>query len=83
LGVAQLKEILRVNNQKLTGTKDELLLRVGEGMVNGALPKCSECGGGNLHLSATYDKVFCKGFMDDDDVGHNFTQTVYYSMFLF
>jgi len=67
LSVAQLKDILRANNQRLNGNKDDLLVRIGEGMTNGALPKCSECGGGNLHFTNTYDKVFCKGFMDDED----------------
>jgi len=66
LTAPKLKDILRTNSQKITGNKDELLLRIGEGMANGALPKCPKCGGGYLNLSEDFETAACKGFMDDD-----------------
>jgi len=63
--INSLKEMLRHNNQPVTGVKNELIKRVSHGKVKGALPKCPKCFGGNL-AEKTPGKFKCKGFMDDD-----------------
>jgi len=49
--IEELKGLLRLNNQLLSGTKGELLRRLVDCAVNGALPPCSNCGG-HLHPEA-------------------------------
>jgi len=44
----ELKGILRLNNQVLGGTKIDVLRRVADAVVFGALPQCPNCGG-HLH----------------------------------
>lgn len=66
LTVADLKAILKRNNQRVTGNKEQLQIMVGDGMLNGGLPKCSKCGGGYLHYNKSYDTLNCLGFKDDD-----------------
>lgn len=44
LSVAALKDALRLNNQIVGGTKDELIDRCVDGLVYGTLPKCPQCG---------------------------------------
>eukprot|EP00927_Polykrikos_kofoidii_P012633 TRINITY_DN15465_c0_g1_i1.p1 TRINITY_DN15465_c0_g1~~TRINITY_DN15465_c0_g1_i1.p1 ORF type:complete len:871 (-),score=150.37 TRINITY_DN15465_c0_g1_i1:92-2704(-) len=43
--IDELKHCLRLNNQLVGGTKPELLRRVADGVVFGALPPCPQCGG--------------------------------------
>jgi len=64
--VPQLQDMLRKNLQKVTGKKPDLLHRIADGIVNGAIPKCPKCYGGNLTYTASSGKYTCKGFMDDD-----------------
>jgi len=59
-----LKEMLRTNLQPVGGTKSELIHRIAEGKVRGALPKCPKCGGGNLYPEGK--RFSCRGFYDDD-----------------
>lgn len=66
LSVAQLKNLLRLNNQLIGGNKPDLVDRVAYGQVHGALPKCQKCYGGSLHWDKARVQFFCKGFMDDD-----------------
>ena len=62
----QLKEILSKNRQIKTGTKTELLNRVAEGKLLGALPNCPKCMGGRIKFDIKSGEYYCKGFMDDD-----------------
>jgi Poly(ADP-ribose) polymerase and DNA-Ligase Zn-finger region len=58
--IPQLKELLRLNNQLVGGTKSELVARTADAMVNGPLPKCSRCAGGFLHLDdRTGEPLLC------------------------
>jgi hypothetical protein len=45
----QLQSLLRINNQLLSGTKEELVERVFDRMTKGAVPKCPQCKIGHLH----------------------------------
>ena len=45
LTVEALKDRLRENNQRLKGNKADLIARLAEGMVLGAIPPCPLCGG--------------------------------------
>lgn len=49
--VNELKDMLKANGQPCTGNKGELVARVAEGQVRGAIPKCPKCHGGNLDYS--------------------------------
>ena len=49
--VAVLKELLRLNDQKLSGAKAELVLRCTDAKVYGSLPKCPDCGGGRMEVT--------------------------------
>jgi len=49
--IEELKSLLRANNQLLGGTKGELLRRVADGVIFGALPQCPVCKG-HLHPEA-------------------------------
>jgi len=62
--IVELKEMLKLNQQPSTGIKSDLIARVADGTIRGAIPKCQKCFGGNL----TYHKgglFTCKGFMED------------------
>jgi len=64
LTVPRLKEMLKANDQPVTGTKSELLARCAEGAALGALPRCPKCQGGRIRFKA--GAFICPGFMDDD-----------------
>jgi len=49
--IEELKSYLRLNNQLLGGTKVELLRRVADGVIFGAVPQCPNCNG-HLHPEA-------------------------------
>ena len=63
--IKELKSLLRLNQQSMTGTKDELVSKVADGEIKGAIPKCAKCGGGYLKYDYKTDIYSCKGFMDD------------------
>ena len=65
--INELKDILRKNGQKVTGTKPELIDRVADGKVLGAIPKCPSCGGGRPKWDAKTGKYTCPGYMEDLD----------------
>lgn len=46
--VADLKDMLRYNDQKTSGAKPELVNRCLDAIINGALPKCPRCRVGHL-----------------------------------
>ena len=59
----ELKAILKHNDQHWHGLgPSELIDRVAEGMVNGALPKCPECKG-PLRPSSVAGKIKCSGHL--------------------
>merc|ERR1711934_18230 len=77
LSVAGLKDLLRLNDQKVTGNKDALVFMCTDAKLYGCLPKCPECGGGRMQVSyATrwghggQGKWRCKGYYDDDEFVH-------------
>ena len=73
LPLPTLKDCLRANGQLIGGTKAELVMRVADGVLHGALQKCTSCGGGRLHPTTKKvpAKAFrCKGFFDDDEFRH-------------
>ena len=49
--VVALKELLRLNGQKLFGAKAELVLRCTDAKAYGSLPKCPDCGGGRMEVT--------------------------------
>lgn len=58
-----LKKFLKLNEQKISGTKVELCQRVADGMVNGTLPRCPKCQATSLKYE---NGLFsCPGFFDD------------------
>jgi poly [ADP-ribose] polymerase 1 len=57
----ELKAILKYNDQSDYGGPQELLFRVAEGEMAGALPRCSECESG--HLSYEHGKIKCYGHL--------------------
>jgi hypothetical protein len=65
--VEQLKALSRLNDQKVTGTKQELIERVADGMTLGAIPKCPRCGGGRPRFDAKKGTYKCPGYMEDED----------------
>jgi len=72
--VAVLKELLRLNGQKLSGAKAELVLRCTDAKAYGSLPKCPDCGGGRMEVTyptrwghGGQGKFRCKGYYDDDE----------------
>ncbi|OMJ87698.1 hypothetical protein SteCoe_10542 [Stentor coeruleus] len=62
-----LKEICRNNGQKVTGTKSELVERIADGKILGAIPKCPSCGGGRPKWDAKTATYKCPGYMEDSD----------------
>ncbi|CAG9319539.1 unnamed protein product [Blepharisma stoltei] len=63
----ELKSILRKNDQKVSGTKDELAERIADGVVLGAIPKCPSCGGGRPKFDFKKGTYYCAGYRDDVD----------------
>lgn len=64
MSVTELKEVLRANEQMLSGTKDQLLQRCVDGEMRGGLPLCPTCHAGRLHFD---DGVYhCPGYFDND-----------------
>ena len=62
----QLKNLLRKNDQKVTGTKKEMIERVADGEVLGKIPRCPACFGGRLVFDYKKGVYKCPGFYDDD-----------------
>ena len=67
LTVADLKERLKKNDQKCSGSKAELIDRVADGMVRGRIPRCPKCGAGRLRYDSENSLYRCPGYMDDTD----------------
>jgi len=54
-----------LNDQICTGTKAELLERIGDCVKNGCLPRCPKCFLGRLKTKDE-NKFYCPGAYDDD-----------------
>jgi len=68
--VAQLKDMLKLNDQKISGAKPELIARVAEGIVLGAPVRCPSCNGGKPNFDRTSGVYTCPGYMEDDEFMH-------------
>lgn len=68
LKVAELKALLRHNEQALGGNRAELLARATDRHRSGNLPRCPSCGGGRLKpVGGDPATLFnCPGYYDDD-----------------
>uniref|UniRef100_A0A7S4J936 PARP-type domain-containing protein n=1 Tax=Prymnesium polylepis TaxID=72548 RepID=A0A7S4J936_9EUKA len=72
--IPQLKALCEANKQLKGGTKPELVERLVDGKMYGALPRCPDCGGGILKVyypngkygHAGQGKFSCPGYFDDD-----------------
>jgi len=62
--IATLKDLLKMNDQSTSGVKAELLEKVADGVLFGALPRCPKCSGGRLKVMG--NMYTCPGFMEDD-----------------
>jgi hypothetical protein len=63
--VADLKAMLKRNDQITTGDKAKLVKRIIECVKNGNLPRCPECGLGRMKLRSY--GFSCPGGYDDDE----------------
>ena len=45
--------MLRYNNQKISGNKNDVIARITDCKMYGCLPKCSECGTALLRVTIT------------------------------
>lgn len=61
----RLQEILKKNFQHKSGTKVELMLKVADGRIHGAIPKCKKCGGGVPTFNVNKGIYWCSGYLDD------------------
>src|SRR3990167_971834 len=60
-----LKDMLRKNNQSMSGNKTELLGKVADGKMFGRIPKCSTCHGGRLAFDLSTGEYRCNGYYED------------------
>ena len=67
VNVKTLQAALRRNAQKITGRRDELVERVAQGIVLGALPLCPLCGMGKLRFDLRTGVYSCPGFRDENN----------------
>uniref|UniRef100_A0A6B2KXW8 Poly [ADP-ribose] polymerase n=1 Tax=Arcella intermedia TaxID=1963864 RepID=A0A6B2KXW8_9EUKA len=58
--ILQLKAILKHNNQKYSGGTDDLLTRIADGEMNGALGPCPNCS--SMLIALNDGKFLCKGY---------------------
>lgn len=70
LTAAHLKDALKLNDQKMAGTKSEQIAKVAEGIVLGAIPRCPSCAGGRPHFDRQTSLYSCPGYMDDSTFVH-------------
>lgn len=63
---AQLQAELTKNSQVQSGKKEELVQRVAEGRVLGALPPCPKCKYGQVHWSRHGGWYSCPGYFDKE-----------------
>jgi len=63
----ELEFMLIKNNQASNGTKKELALRIAEGIMFGAAPKCDVCEVGHFDFDFGTGNYTCRGFYDAND----------------
>ena len=63
----ELKKILKENNQSQSGNKSQLIAKVADGMLFGAIPRCERCGAGRPKFDISTGIYFCDGYQDDDE----------------
>lgn len=68
--VEDLKEILRKNDQKITGSRMELMERVADGELLGKIPRCPKCSGGRLRFDPEIGLYKCPGYYDERNFIH-------------
>lgn len=61
MSAAELKEVLRANEQQLTGNKAELVACCIDGELHGGLPICPNCERGRLHAPGEDGVYTCPG----------------------
>ena len=61
-----LKEMCRKNDQKIGGTKPELIERIAQGQILGKIPRCPNCAGGKPQFDFKTGYYKCPGYQDDD-----------------
>ena len=77
--VADLKELLRYNEQLVTGAKEELVHRCVDRFLHGNMPRCPECGGGRMQYGWKGKYApFCSSFLDVDLYSHQILSCVGY-----
>lgn len=50
-----------------SGNKPELINRIADGMLLGAIPSCPKCAGGKLRFENELGVYRCPGYLDDDE----------------
>lgn len=63
--IDEMKNILRKNDQKVTGTKKELVERIADGELLGKIPRCPLCFGGRLQFNNKTGVYKCPGYFED------------------
>ena len=61
----KLEANLKDNGQKCDGSKKALALRISEGVMFGAVPKCSKCEAGHLEFDFNTGNYNCEGYLDE------------------
>lgn len=64
LRLADLQEILKLNNLNYTGSKNTLCNRVTDGNLNGRIANCPNCRKGLPLFRPTTGEYYCKGYYD-------------------
>ena len=63
----KLKEILKANMQSMSGNKEDLILKIADGIVLGRIPRCPKCYGGRPKFDFKAGTYYCSGYRDDVD----------------
>lgn len=64
----KLKEVLKKNEQSMSGNKDQLVQKVADGKVMGKIPRCPKCFGGRPRYDYIKGTYHCHGYRDDEDM---------------
>ena len=59
--------MLLANKMPRTGTKADLVEKIADGKVLGAITKCPFCGGGQPRFNNKTGEYYCPGYMEDDE----------------
>ena len=64
---AELKKMLKDNLQSMSGNKDDMILKIADGIVLGRIPRCPGCFGGRPKYDFKTGVYSCPGYRDDED----------------